>query len=263
MEFLAVFLSSLITLVSPAGVVVDRVAQSTIRSQFAAVEQLQVRVDNAPSYQLVQGRVERVRIAGRGLFPLKDVRLEALELETDPIQVNPKSLRRGRPRLEQPLRAGVRLVVKQEDINRALRSPTVTKWLRQLGASILEEQDAKRAQRYELINPQVEFLPNQRLRLQVGLREPRQSKVLDIFVESGIEVVAGRQVQLIQPIIRVDNEAVPEEVLSTIADGIREQSDLRSFEASGITARVLRFQMNQNQLDIAAFVQIAAGQRIL
>lgn len=262
MEFLTIFLSSLITLVSPAGVVIDRVAESTIRSQFEAVEHLQVRVDNAPSYQLVRGRVERVRIAGRGIFPLKEVRLDALELETDPIHVNAGSLRRGKPRLEEPLRAGVRLVIKQADVNRALRSPTVTNSLRKLGASVLDEQDAKRTQRYEVINPRIEFLANQRLRLQVELREPKDPATLKIFAESGIAVIAGRQLQLVQPIIRVDDEAVPEEVIKAISDGATEQLDLRQLESSGVTARVLQWQVNPDQINLAAFVQVAADRRL-
>lgn len=261
MEFLTIFLSSLITLVSPVGIVVDRVAENAIRAQFEAVEHLQVRVDNAPSYQLVRGRADRVRIAGRGLFPLKAVRLDALELETDPIQVNANSLRRGKPRLEQPLRAGVRLVIKQADVNRALRSPTVTAALRQLGATVLEEQDAKRTQRYEVINPQIEFLDNQRLRFQVELREPKDPTTLKIFAESGIAVIAGRQLQLVQPVVRVDDEGVPEEVLKTLSDGVAEQSDLRQLESSGITVRVLQWQINRDQITLATFVQVAAGRR--
>lgn len=65
MEFFTILLSGLLGLVSPAGLVIDRTAESFIRSRFE-VEQLQVRVDNAPSHQLLQGKVERVLIAGRG-----------------------------------------------------------------------------------------------------------------------------------------------------------------------------------------------------
>jgi hypothetical protein len=83
--------SSLLALVSPVGLVVDQIALNAIRSQFEKVDQLQVRIDNAPSYQLLQGKVERVRIAGRGL-QLKQIRIAAIELETDPINLDPRSL---------------------------------------------------------------------------------------------------------------------------------------------------------------------------
>jgi hypothetical protein len=91
MEFFTILVSSLLALVSPVGLVVDQIALNAIRSQFEKVDQLQVRVDNAPSYQLLQGKVERVRIAGRGL-QLKQIRIAAIELETDPINLDPRSL---------------------------------------------------------------------------------------------------------------------------------------------------------------------------
>lgn len=262
MEFLTILLSSLITLVSPTGIVLDRVAQTALRQQFQAVEQLQVRIDNAPSYQIIQGKAERIRIAGRGLFPVQGVRLEALELETDPIHLNPRSLQRGKPRLVEPLRAGIRLVMTEADLNRALRSPAITKQLRALGVSVLNQQDADQANRYELLNPRVEFLPDRRIRFQMGLREAGDPAILEILAESGLEVVAGRQLHLVQPMLRVNGEAVPAQVLSSLVDGIAEQSDLRQFERSGILARVLQWQMDPKQLQLALFVQVAPGKKL-
>jgi hypothetical protein len=257
LEFLTIFLSSLITLVSPAGVVVDRLAQTTVRKQFESVEQLEVRVDNAPSYQLVQGKADRIRIAGRGLFPAQDIRLEAFELETDPIQLNAARLRRGQPQLEKPLRAGVRLVLKQDDMNRALRSPLVLDQLKALGVNVLGQQNRQRAQRYTLLNPRIEFLANQRLRLQAELQEATDPDTLTIVVESGLAIIAGRQLQLLSPVVTLDGEAVPESILQSIAKGISAQSDLRQFEKTGLTARILQLNLTENQINLAAFVQVA------
>ena len=89
MEFLTILLSSLFGLVSPTGLVVEKVTSNAVRSQFARVEQLQVRVDNPPSYQLLQGKVQKVRIAGRGLqLKQLNIRLAVLELKTDPIDLD-------------------------------------------------------------------------------------------------------------------------------------------------------------------------------
>jgi hypothetical protein len=257
LEFLTIFLSSLMTLVSPAGVVVDRVAQTTIRKQFESVEQLEVRVDNAPSYQLVQGKADRIRIAGRGLFPAQDIRLEAFELETDPIQLNAARLRRGQPRLEKPLRAGMRLVLKQDDMNRALRSPLVLDQLKALGVNALGQQNRQRAQRYTLLNPRVEVLANQRLRLQAELQEAADPDTLTIVVESGLAIVAGRRLQLLHPLVTLDDKAVPESIMQSIAKGISEQSDLRQLETTGLTARILQLNLTENQITLAAFIQVA------
>lgn len=65
MEFLTILLSALLGIVSPAGFVLDRVAETAIRNQLDSAEELSVRIDNTPSYRALQGRVDRVRIAGR------------------------------------------------------------------------------------------------------------------------------------------------------------------------------------------------------
>ncbi|PSB35592.1 DUF2993 domain-containing protein [Stenomitos frigidus] len=261
MEFLTIFLSSLITLIAPAGFVVDRVAQDTIRKQFKSVEQLEVRIDNAPSYQIVQGKADRVRIAGRGLFLAEDIRLDTLELETDPIQLDARRLQRGKTRLEKPLRAGVRLVITQADMNRALRSPTVLKRLTSLGFSAVGKRDTnRRAQQYTVLNPRIVLLANQRLQMQAELQETGDPATLKILAESGIEVIAGRQLRLVNPLVRLDDEAVPEQVVRSIAQGISEQSDLRQLEKTGTTARILQLQLTPKQINVAAFVEISPKQ---
>ncbi|MBW4581487.1 MAG: DUF2993 domain-containing protein [Tildeniella nuda ZEHNDER 1965/U140] len=261
MEFLTIFLSSLITLIAPAGFVVDRVAQNAIRKQFTSVEQLEVRIDNAPSYQIVQGKADRVRIAGRGLFLAQDIRLDTLELETDPIQLDARRLQRGRPRLEKPLRAGVRLVITQDDLNRALRSPTVLKRLTSLGINALGQRATRqRVQQYTLLNPRIALLANQRLQIQAELQEAGDPATLKIMAESGIEIIAGRQLRLINPLVRLNDEAVPEQVVRSIAQGISAQSDLRQLEKSETTARILQLQVTPKQINLAAFVQLTPAQ---
>ena len=263
MEIVTLLLSSFISLLSPTGFVVDKVAEKTIRSRLVAVEQLRVRVDNAPSYQLLQGKADRLRIAARGAFPIEDVRVEAFELETDPIHLNRDRLRRGKLKLEEPLRAGIRLVVKQADLNRALRSPSVAARIRDLTTGAIRDRDLRQqAQRYRLIDPQVVLLENRRIRLQLTIQEPNNPAKLKIMAESGIEVVAGRQIRLIQPVIQVNDEAVPPEVMSAIADGVFERLDLRQLEADGITLRILQLQISPQEADLAIFVQVAPGKRL-
>lgn len=205
MEFFTILLSGLLALVSPVGLIVDRIALNTIRSQFEKVDQLQVRVDNTPSYQLLQGKVERVRIAGRGL-QFKQIRIAVMELETDPINLDPRSLGQKQPKLKQPFQAGVRLGLNQRDINQALQSPKVTAMLRNLMISDFGN-SSNSGQRYNFVNPHVEFLANNRLRFQVELTQG-DVKPLAITVESGLGVIAGRQIQLLQPIVSVDGSTL-------------------------------------------------------
>jgi LmeA-like phospholipid-binding len=267
MEIITYLLSAVFGLLSTAGFFVESIAKNTIRSQFNRVEQLQVRVDNVPNYQLVQGKVERVRIAGRGLWLIPEARIAALELETDPVDVNIQRLRqRGQlptAALRQPLQAGVRLVLTEADINKALQTPRIKAVLQNLVTRYAGAFLNQGSQRYTFVNPRVEFLENNRLRFQVELQQEGETqtdaanaKKLPIILESGIAFISGRRLQLIEPSASIDNNEIPSFLLGPLSQSLTEQFDLAQLEQSGITARLLQLKINPDQLEIAAFVRV-------
>ncbi|NJN48618.1 MAG: DUF2993 domain-containing protein [Alkalinema sp. RL_2_19] len=152
MEFFAVLLSGLIAIVSPINFGGEAIATQQLKKQFFAVEDLAVRIDNTPSYQIAQGKIDQVRIAGKGIFPVKDFRIDTLEVETDPI-----TLAGLKAQLAKPLQAGVKLVMTESDLNQALQSPSIIAQLKQLGGKALGSQAAGQIDRYTFTNPQINF----------------------------------------------------------------------------------------------------------
>lgn len=256
MEFFTILLSSLLGLISSTGLVIDRIAESQIRKQLVSAEQLQVRIDNAPSYQIIQGKVDRVRIAGRGIVPFKDVRLETVELETDAIALQPKSRK-----LEKPLQAGIHLVLTQQDIDRALKSPLVTTRLKNLSLRLLTRSQARQVERYDFLNPQLTLLPQNRARIQIELQEQGNPAKLKIIAEAQPYVVSGRSLQLKDLKIWANGQQSPEPVSRAIENLIRDRLDLRRLEASNTTARILNLTLNPASLEVASFVQIRPDMR--
>jgi hypothetical protein len=254
MEFLTIFLSVLLGLVSPIGFGVDRVAENAIREQFTDVEDLAVRIDNAPSYRFVQGRADRVRIAGRGLYLTEAIRLAVLEVETDAIVLNPGRLRAGTPQLEEPLQAAIRLVLTEADINQALQSEAI---LGQLGMINLGAFGGVNPEPYELLEPQVTFLETDRVQLQVTLQGQQTGDRNQITVESGLEIVNGRQFRLVSPSASVNGSPLPSQLLDFLVLGINQRLDLANLEASGITARVLKLEIAEDELTLVSFIQVA------
>ncbi|NJR64736.1 MAG: DUF2993 domain-containing protein [Leptolyngbyaceae cyanobacterium CRU_2_3] len=254
MEFFTILLSSLLGILSPAGVVVDRLATSTIRSQISSAEQLAVRIDNVPSYRFAQGRVDRVRIAGRGIYPIEGIRIAAVEVETDAIALDPTTLTRN-PQLEAPLQAGIKLVLNQQDINQALQSEAIAQQFRSFNLNFLSSSE-DRSERFELVNPQINFLANSRFQLQVTLQGQQTGHQDQITVESGVEVLSGRQLQLVNPVIRLNDQAVPPQLVALLTGGISQYFDLKSLEDSGITVRVLKLETNGDNLTLAGFMRI-------
>ena len=62
---------------------------------------------------------------GRGVYVLDFLRIDQIDLETDPISIDPAAVQAGKIVLRRPLLAAVRVVMRSEDINTALRSPSV------------------------------------------------------------------------------------------------------------------------------------------
>lgn len=254
MEFFTIFLSSLFGLISPTGLVVESAAQKVVRSQFAQVEKLQVRIDNAPTHQLLNGQVERIRVAGRGLqLKQLEMRVAVLELESDPMDLNLRNLRA--PKLEQPLQALVRLVLNQQDINQALRSPKLTAKLRNLSINILQPQSRQALQVTTRVNPHLELLANNRLRFQVELTQAN-TKSLVIRVETRLNLIARRQLQLLEPVIYVNEEKVPEQLVNAIANNLSKQLDLAILEIYGVQSRILKLQISPDKIEVAAFLRV-------
>ncbi|ARV61719.1 hypothetical protein BZZ01_26630 [Nostocales cyanobacterium HT-58-2] len=264
MELFTLLVSSLLGLVTPVGLVVDRTAESAIRSQFDKVEQLQVRVDNAPSYQLLQGKVERVRIAGRSLqLKSQEIRIAVLELETDPIELELRSLGQKRPKFKRPLQAGVRLVLTQQDINQLLQSPEFMARLQKLKINTSDSSNTKNNSVYNFQNPNITFLANNRLSFQVELQEKNLEKPLLIRVESGLNIVDGKNIQLVDPVVAANGEEVPPQLVNAVVNNVSKRLDLKKFEGDGLQARILKLNIKSEKLEIAAFLRVEPSSRFL
>jgi LmeA-like phospholipid-binding len=254
MELITILLSGLLGILAPIGLVSDRLATHAIRDRLESADTLAVRIDNAPSYQLLQGKVERVRIAGRGIVPRPDLRIAALELETDGIALDPASLRQGNPQLKEPLQAGVRVEITQDDANRFLQSPLVAERLKKVNLDLPGDGN-RQPEPYRIKTVKVDFLEGDRLKIFVTLQGESGTEST-ITAESGLGISAGRQLQLIDPQVMLGESAIPAEIINLLTAGLIQQLDLGRLEASGLTARVLNFQIHDEQLDLATFVRI-------
>lgn len=262
MELITIILSGLFTLVSPVGIVADRLAEGLIRDRVVQAEQIDVRIDNAPSFQLLGGRVDRVRIAGRGVYPVEQLRIDILDVETDPIDLDLGAVSRGRLALDEPVQSATRLVLRVDDLNTFLQSRRVQRQLNRLQFS-LPGGGAREANRYGLSNPRLEILDGNRVRIQVNLEDRVLNEQIDTVVETGLDVVDGHQLVLLDPRITVDEQAVPQELLNAFVEGIREQLTLKQLEADSVVARVLRFQLTPEEIDLALFVRVNPDSSLL
>jgi LmeA-like phospholipid-binding len=265
MELIAILLSGIAALFSVGGVVVDKNVETALRSQLDHVEQLQVRADNAPNYQIINGKIDKIRVAGRGLWVTKDFRIDTLEVETDPIAVDLKAIQAdgNSPKassLQQPIQAGLKLKFGEEDLNNFLKSPEAIAQLQKMTTSTLGGAAAGSLKKdYQIVDPQVRFLGNNRLGLKAALKDPASGENLAINLETGIGVTGGRKFELLDPTATVGGTPVPPFLLAGLTAGLSERLNVDMLEQRGVTARILQFKVNPGQLELAVFVRLSGN----
>jgi LmeA-like phospholipid-binding len=260
MELITILLSGIASLFSLTGVVVDKSVETAFLSQIDRAEQLQVRADNAPVHQVLDGKINKLRIAGRGLWVTKDLRVDTLDIETDPIAIDLKVAQDSqKPRssaLKQPIQAGLRLKFNQEDLNNYLKSPEAIAQLQKMTTSTFGGTAGSLNKDYQITNPQVRFLANNRVGLTAELQDPGSGEKLTIALEAGVNVVGGRKLQLVEPTAMVGATPVPPFILSGLTTSLSERLNVDVLAARGLQARILRLKVDPQQLELAAFVRI-------
>jgi LmeA-like phospholipid-binding len=258
MEIFAAVLTGLLGVAGAPGVVIDRLITDALRGQLLRADQLEVRLDNSPNYQLLQGRIDRVRLAGRGVYISSFLRIDTIDLESDPISINPNFLQSGQLVLLAPAQAAARVILKPEDINQALRSPSITQSFRGIKLSLSPSDSSnQKAEEFDLTNPQVTFLGNNRLRLNATLQPVNKPLTgLQIAIESSIIVVDSTRLELTASTINLQGITVPDQITNTLANGINKILDFRQLETSGIFARILKLEVTESQMQLIGFARM-------
>jgi hypothetical protein len=111
----------------------SRLLEEQMLSQ-ALEKQLSSQIDDAEKInvdvrtdlgKMVQGKADSVAVAGSGLTMQKDIRVQEIQIYADRLSINPLSAIFGQIELNQPIDTIFRVVLTEEDINRALNSDYV------------------------------------------------------------------------------------------------------------------------------------------
>ena len=279
MEILTIVLSSLLSIGSGGGIVLDRIAQSKLSSQVMSVEQQVVRVDNQPNYQIAQGKLDRVRIANRGVKIKPGLRIAVADFETDQIALEPGELEFEnidglRESLKKPISGAFRLVLTETDLNQALQSPEILAQLQQTLNRLIAQRAGSSKVSYQLSDIYLELRRANRLQIRFKLNRPKsnsnvkskqttgtsqptnRSKELNIALELGIEVIDGKAVNLIDFQGTINNRPLSSRLLKGFAVGISDRLDLNSLSADGIITRILQLEIDEDKLELVSFLRL-------
>jgi len=265
MEWFTAISASLLTLFSSAGIIIDTVIAQQLRAQVKEVEQLNVRLDNTPNYQILQGKVDKIRVASHGVHPLADLRIDTIALETDRLDVDLSRLQgKGNQRFSQALRrsaqGAIQIVLTEGDLNLALKSPEIRTRLEKYINRLLPNNERS----FVLTQANLDFLPHNRIKVQVQLQQITQGlppETLEMVVESGIKTNNGKNLQIIEPVASLNGRQISKRLLNGFAEGLSEPLDLGTLEKDGILARILQLKIEDQKMTIAAFVRVTPSSR--
>lgn len=256
MEFISILLSSLIFIGSPIGFGLDTIAEQALRSRLNGVEDIQVRVDNGSNLNLLKGKIDRLQVGVRGLYPIEGFRVAIADLDTDPIDLDFGKLRRGKVVLDEPLNGALHIVITPEDLNQYLLSPEFTERLNNIELSLGNAAQTREVSRYQFTNPKATFLPNNRLQLELDLSEPSLGENLKIKAQTGFTIENGHRLVLVEPTVSVNDSEAPEQLFDAFTENLGDRLSLRRLEESGLTTRILDASISPEQFDLVMWVSI-------
>ena len=270
MEILVSILSSLLAIATSVNLIGDVVLKNEIRSQVEEVETIAIRIDNAPNYQIFDGKVQRVRIATRDLKINPEVQFKVLEFDIDRIDFDLKEFLEGdlfldldeeiptirlRQLFQQPLKMATRIVFTQEQLDSILKSPTINVPLSERLTVILNSV-SKSNEEFVVSQFQLDLLDNDRVALRMKIidleREDRGE--IDVDLELGVKVVGGHSFQFFDAKVWVDG--VPEPPEAKIEQTIARPLTFKILEELGIKIRILHLNSSQDELEFAALIGV-------
>ena len=265
MELITIIFSGMLSALSNGGWVIDQIAENALGSNVESVETLEIRVDNRPNYQLINGKLDKLRIATRGIQLQQDLRIDLLELETDPISLDLQvlgnsSIEELQNSLQQPLQAAARIVITEADLTTALASETLVQQLQEILNNLVAKRAGNSTRTYEISAPRIDLLPDNRLKLELKLRRPQKNqqpaRELALSLELGIKVLAGKQIQLVNLQGKVNGRQMSARLLDGFAQGISDRLQLTSLENLGILARLLQLEITEDKIELVVFTKI-------
>ena len=265
MELITIILSGFLSVFSNGGWIVDTIAKKQLDSYLHSAETLAVRIDNRPNYQIAQGEVDRLRIAGRGVYLNSNFRIESLELETDPIaldlaNLSTESIQQLRGSLKKPLQGAVSVVLTEQDLITALQSEAVVAQLQSALNKLIASRAGSNAIAYTLLAPEIELSENNLLTVKVTLiregESVRNSQSLAIAFTTGFEVIQGKQIRLTNLEATVNDRPISNRLLKGFAQGISDRLDLATIEKQGIFAHLLQLEIAEDKVKIIGFARM-------
>jgi hypothetical protein len=89
-----------------------------------------------------------------------------------------------------------------------------------------------------------------------GVDESEPPEKLEITIETGVKIIEGRSLELIDPTASLNGRKISQRILQGVLGSIRDLLTLKRLEKYGIIARVLELQLDNKEVNVAVFVRL-------
>ncbi len=256
MEIITGLLTILISVLSVGGIVIDKVITKVIEKESENIEQVDVRVNAVPTHKLLKGKSDGIKLNLQGWEIRENIRLELLQLETDKFQLNLPKLRnlsktKGKNWQEvfdTPFNMGWRVILTEEDLNNIFLSQQVQSTIQKISED---------NSRIEIINLNFDFQSQNRLVLEGKLKLAfRGEEELDVRLQFDLDLTKGHKFKIKEIQGTLNNRKLSSKLLQGFANNINDNLDLQLLEKSGVTLRLLQFDINEDDITVAGFIHV-------
>lgn len=229
---------------------ISKAAEVGIDSQLDEVESLDVDVEANP-LDVAQGNIESVTIDAKGMVMNKDLRTERLVLQTDSIEIDSLKAAFGNIELKHSTNAEAKIVLKEEDLQRALNSEYIQNKLKDKKVTIDGETVTVNAEDVTFELPGDEKIS---LTAKIALAESSETKQISVSAKPRVEENGNKIV--LEDVEYPNGENTNPELTQALLDSTSELLDLRNFELDEMSLQIKRLDVRQGKMTMTAGAEI-------
>lgn len=258
MEFFVIFNTIIMSLFTGGGLILNNSLTNIIVNESEEVGEVRVRVNSIPTHQLIKGEVDSIQVSLKQWQPRPQIQVELLELEIDRVGVNLNQLRRLKVNnwqtvLKTPLNMAWRSILKEKDINNLMKSPQAQEMIRKVAGDS--------ASGFELLDLSFNLQDDNKIGIDSRVKLPiRGEEILNVSLQFNLEVIKGHTIRISKVEGTLNNRKLSSTLLQGFVDNINSQLSLRNLEKSGVTVRLLQFNIDEDTLEIAGVVNLLPSQ---
>lgn len=225
----------------------SKAAEIGIASQLDAVENVDVDIRTDP-LKLVQGKVDSVSVSGEGMVMKQDLRMEQFEVNADKVAIDPLSAATGKIKLTAPTNADARIVLTEDDINRALCSDYLRNKIKQTELDIEGKPVTVLIQHIEVHFPEAD-----RLFLKLTMQHDSELRRLKAVA---VPHASPNGKKILLELESAEGDGLSLEFMEGLLEKMMELLDLSNFELRGMTLQLQDLKIEPGQLILQSATQI-------